>query len=658
MNSGDQAALVAFERALGPVFARIRLLRALRGLALYATLGGLAASVAGLLVAAGWLDPSDRVRCWILAALLALLGLALGASRRPALLSVALLVDRSHPFGGRIAAGVELAASGAGGEMGQLAVADGLACARRIEPQRALSITAPSGARAALLAGLAGVVGAALDPPTSAFVPNEARGPSTLRPLAVHTDDLAALREALAALPERPRPAARQAQIAEINALIEALSRRELDRAEALRRLGAIADGLREGRSGALAATIEALAPMGRPLERRAATEALGEALGGRDLERAADELERLAREAPSAAELARLREAMAAAADALDPEALRREREALEAQRERLLRRDDEERSMDEAERTVRDATRERELDRLRRDIEERREREEELEALRRELEELGRERGEPSVASEAERSAMERAAEALRRYADESADEREREELAREIEATRELVRRMRDSGGASGAEGEEGEGGSRMDRFVLRARGESEGGAANPVGTPGEAGEPGAGSPGEGSSGRGPEGAETSGEGPGERGDGEGGDRAMLALGAGDDRLLLPGGGAPRAGSDRAEEAGPRGEARAGAGAGTGAASVEVPSERRGEHTTVRVAGAAGAGPTRSEVIRTSAARGFASREYRDVYGDYRRHAEESLDDEAIPPGYRFYVERYFQLIRPRE
>ena len=679
MSSRDSAAYGSFERALRGVSGRVRLLRALRALAFYATLGGLGAALAGVLVAVGWLGPADRTACWAMAALLAVLGAVLGALRRPSLLSVALLVDRTHPFGGRIAAGVELAASGSGGELGRLAVADGLARCNEIDPRRAISFTVPAHARSALLAGLAALVASGLTPPGREAVRAPLAGAPRLRPLAVHEDDLGAIREVLGALPERPRSPAMEAEIAEINALVEALSRRELDRTETLRRLGAIAEGLREGRSGTLAATAEALAPLGRPLARSPASAPLGEALAARDLERAAAELERLservAAEPPSAAELERLREAMAAAAEALEPEALRREREALEEQRDRLLRREEEERAMDPAERSAREAERERELERLRRDIEERREREEELEALRRELDELGRERDEAGGQSEAERAAMERAAEAMRRYADESAGAREREELAREIEAMRELVRRMREGegegeeAGAPGGGGEEGGGegeGSRMDRFVLRARGEG-GEGGTPIGTRGRAGEEGEGSAGEGGEGR--RGAE--GEAPGSGGeddaeDGSGGrsGREMLVLGEGEDRLMLPGGGGTGAGSEPGEEPseGEREGGREGSGEGAdtgrGAPGAEDASGRSGTHTTLRVAGAEGAGPTRSEVIRTSAARGFASRDYRDVYGDYRRHAEESLDDESIPPGYRFYVERYFQLIRPRE
>ena len=62
--------------------------------------------------------------------------------------------------------------------------------------------------------------------------------------------------------------------------------------------------------------------------------------------------------------------------------------------------------------------------------------------------------------------------------------------------------------------------------------------------------------------------------------------------------------------------------------------------------------------GQGGSRSEVILGAAERGFASRGYQKVYREYHTVAEEALNKDEIPGGYRFYVRRYFQLIRPRE
>jgi hypothetical protein len=62
--------------------------------------------------------------------------------------------------------------------------------------------------------------------------------------------------------------------------------------------------------------------------------------------------------------------------------------------------------------------------------------------------------------------------------------------------------------------------------------------------------------------------------------------------------------------------------------------------------------------GQGDASSEVIYGAAQRGFVGRGYKKVYTDYRTVAERVMNQDEIPPGYRFYVRRYFQLIRPRE
>ena len=62
--------------------------------------------------------------------------------------------------------------------------------------------------------------------------------------------------------------------------------------------------------------------------------------------------------------------------------------------------------------------------------------------------------------------------------------------------------------------------------------------------------------------------------------------------------------------------------------------------------------------GQGGSRSEVILGAAERGFASKGYQKVFREYHTVAEEALNKDEIPGGYRFYVRRYFQLIRPRD
>jgi hypothetical protein len=74
--------------------------------------------------------------------------------------------------------------------------------------------------------------------------------------------------------------------------------------------------------------------------------------------------------------------------------------------------------------------------------------------------------------------------------------------------------------------------------------------------------------------------------------------------------------------------------------------------------GQRHETRVQGQLGTGPSRSETILGSAEKGFASSSYKRVYGDYQSVVEEVMSKERVPPGYRFYIKRYFELIKPRE
>jgi hypothetical protein len=60
----------------------------------------------------------------------------------------------------------------------------------------------------------------------------------------------------------------------------------------------------------------------------------------------------------------------------------------------------------------------------------------------------------------------------------------------------------------------------------------------------------------------------------------------------------------------------------------------------------------------GKSRREVILAAARRGFRGAGYHDVFVQYRTVAQAHLEQDRIPDGQRFYVRRYFQLIRPRE
>ncbi|HEY4105579.1 MAG TPA: hypothetical protein VGM44_16890, partial [Polyangiaceae bacterium] len=79
----------------------------------------------------------------------------------------------------------------------------------------------------------------------------------------------------------------------------------------------------------------------------------------------------------------------------------------------------------------------------------------------------------------------------------------------------------------------------------------------------------------------------------------------------------------------------------------------------TDLKGKTMDVTAAGVdSGQGAASSQVIYGAAERGFVGRGYKQVFTDYQTVAEQALSQDQIPSGYRFYVRRYFQLIRPRE
>lgn len=109
----------------------------------------------------------------------------------------------------------------------------------------------------------------------------------------------------------------------------------------------------------------------------------------------------------------------------------------------------------------------------------------------------------------------------------------------------------------------------------------------------------------------------------------------------------------------------QGGQGGQGQGGGQGGQGAGTQHDPnlqgqaSKAVGQTTDSQVQGQDNAnGQSRSEVILGAAERGFASKGYQKVYREYETVAEEALQQDEIPGGYRGYVRRYFQLIRPRE
>lgn len=180
-----------------------------------------------------------------------------------------------------------------------------------------------------------------------------------------------------------------------------------------------------------------------------------------------------------------------------------------------------------------------------------------------------------------------------------------------------------------------------GEQMRDFLDRARGEKESRSDDEIfGQPGERGEDG--------SERGAQdqqdqlGEQRDDRAQGEMGeDGQGGPPPDSADGDGDG---LDG---DQPGGQQASATGPEGPT-------LGDEETSLDSERIRERAEAQQ----GKGQSRSEIIKGASEEGFATTEYQDVFVDYESVVEEVMERDKVPAGYRYYIKRYFQLIRPQQ
>ena len=82
------------------------------------------------------------------------------------------------------------------------------------------------------------------------------------------------------------------------------------------------------------------------------------------------------------------------------------------------------------------------------------------------------------------------------------------------------------------------------------------------------------------------------------------------------------------------------------------------ADTPTARSGNTVDKSVSGTHGRGPSTRETVLSAAQKGFASRHYKKVYAPYRKRAEEVMEQEKVPSGYKNYVKKYFRKIKPRD
>ncbi len=604
------------------------------------------------------------------------IGAAVVAYLRPlAARAGAVALDRYHGLSDRLSSALSFAAlpATARSPFMDLAIEDGVRAAASVDPRRAVPLRAPRDLAAA--AGLlVATVGIALFE-VRVHVPVAVA--KTIDAVDVTADDLDAMRDFLREQAANDESEEAKAATQEFNQLILDLAQRRLDRTEAFRRMQALEDKLLEGREADKKALEDALQRIGEEMKKSALTKPAGEALDSKNLPRAEKEMRELAqklREKGGQIDKTELEKMRGALKEASKDNAARQQ--AI-AQRRDELQKDLLHEKQQKADAGVSDEEKsllqkkERELERLNREDAENQSAQRQLDRLDRELAQAAEDLMRDLDASAKD---LEHGAEDINQMQRDQMTQEEKEQMKQKLEELREMLR-------------QQGQGGQqqmvRLRRFQSRARGGSGGGQSGQgqdgEGKNGEEEQIGQGQQGgqQGQNGQGQSGQGRPGQG-GQQGQGQQGQNGQSGQSQGQAQNGQGGQGSQGRGGEE-WIVGPNGEkilmisqSRGGqGGGGQGAPNPHGWGNSHDEHVQgaatntkvgtedTQIAGQdTGQGATRSEVIQGAAERGFASRGYTKVYREYHAVAEEALGKDEIPGGYRFYVRRYFQLIRPRE
>lgn len=631
---------------------RLRLARALRALpiALTVTLMIAVATLTVRKTLPGHLSEQRSLQILIGAGVLLILVVVAAALRRLPPRAGTMTLDRHHGLHDRLTNALVFEALPADkrSPLMEVAIDDACAHAAELRPRKAAPLPLPEHLWAPTLAAL-GLLGVAL---LEVRVPRrEVPVAKTIDALLMSPDDLELFRDAAKAMEREDQSPEMKAALERFNQLIEDLANRRLDRTDAFRKMEALERELLKGAEADLKALEEELKETGIELKKSDLAKQAGESLEKKDLEKAKKDLKDLAeklkdkKQKPSKAELEKLKQALAKAASRRK-EALQALNEKRAEAREQLLKQKQKPQSQDAQQRAEEERLlkkKERELERLDREAEQKERAGRQLDRLDRELakaaEDLMRDLG---MSAED----LEQAAEDINRLQEQEMSEKEKEELRQRLEELREQLRQQGQGGKQRMA---------RLLKFGKRARG-GQGQGQDQQGQ-------GQGEQGEGEEGEGQEGQDgQQGQGQGQQGQGrKPGEGQVWVLGPGGKKILMPGAGQGGQQGGQGQQPGGEGSEPGGNSAGTGRGG-EVAGQRTdpkmGTQDVQAQAVDAQEGPSNSEVILSAAERGFKGAPYKKVFTQYRTVAEEQINKEQIPDGYRFYVNRYFQLIRPRE
>jgi hypothetical protein len=508
----------------------------------------------------------------------------------------------------------------------QAAIEDGVALARKLDPRRAVPIRVPRETLLAVLLAVGLCVLSVLEVRHERPLPP----PPSFEPMVMSADDIELFRDVAKELQAKNDDPNALIAVRRFNQLVEDIAEHRLDRHEVFQRMGDLERDLKDNLDLDQDARDEGLKGLARELEKSGLTKPAAAALEEKrlaDAEKALRELaEKLKRKdaKPNAAELEKLRQALEKASKTNEKRLknIEERRRELEEEHKSLLKKKGEKPDAG-ASPDSKLAENERRLEHLDRERSRAERSQKQMSELDKQLAQAARD-----LMKDAGQSAedLQQGAQDINRMAKQEASEEQKKELLRKLQEMRELMR-------------QQGKGGKdqmqRLQRFGQRARGQGGSGEGHGAGE-----EPGGKSGGQKQ------------DGPLRLGNGSGGPSVEIPV-----PQTARGEGQQAAGDKPGSGTEPGAGKRAGTGHDpnlTGAAT-----DLKGKTVDVTAAGAdTGQGTASSQVIYGAAERGFVGRGYKQVFTDYQTVAEQALSQDEIPSGYRFYVRRYFQLIRPRD
>ncbi len=596
-------------------------------------------------------DPAARK--WLIALALApVVAAAVNWLRRLPPMAGAIALDKQAALHDRITTALSFAKKAEPSDFELAAIRDGERVADKASPRRAVPIPVPRDWVAVI--ALAGVVALVASLEVRKHVPVATM--AQINALEMTEDDLDALQDFANQLKDTPHADDdMKAAVQDFNKLVEDLKNKRIDRNEAFRRMAEL--DLKLQKSGELdkKALEEAMKKVGTELKKNELTKDIGHALEKGDKKEAEKKLKELAAKLKDK-QLKLSEDQKKSLADALKKAANRDREKALaemKDKREKVLaelekmRLDKEKNGGKETPEMEKERkNKERELERLDREEKAQASGDRQLEKLDRDLEQAA-----ADVLKDLGLSAkdLEAGAEDINKMAQDDLTAEEKEELRKRIKELHDLLVQQ---GKLTPDQL------SKLKDFMKKAKG---GKHAKKGKKPGKMGK------------FDPNGKPDDGGKDGKDGDDDGdedgdGKPKDWTLGPDGKPMPMPGaGGQPGAGQPGAggqpggQPGGPPGDGKPGPGWGTGHDPKMLGKKTANKVGTVdtQLAGQnAGVGPNRSETILGAADKGFVGKNYKKVYAEYKTVAEEALKQDEIPQGYRFYVRRYFDLIRPRD